>query len=282
MVNALSNFKKINQTELKTLLIHRLESPEKFVKEPLILWKSYFNDGIILRVLDEVFAGYNKLSADNKKHYHLAYLNVPTGVKYDLSVETIIDENQDSGTRVKKNGLLVVTKDWVTNEPLDPVEADILHSVVNDRAYENIKVMDNLPIFAVFDNPERVGSPDSFCSGEQYVFDPDFDEWANWAVSNNKVDQSAIDFIKRKSSEYGIYSLWYNLFSENKTQGGIITPYLWCMVFNDLDDEMYERGFSKLCELPENVFVSFFVYYPLCLNSNLAKEYYDYVYQNNL
>lgn len=254
----MKNINKIDQTQLKTLLRERVGNPTKFLNRPLVIWRSNWDDGIQERILQEVFSEINNLDDTAKqKWYRHTLLGEEAQIKYDLTESTEFGYDD----KMASVGLLAVDPLFLTLDyKEDPKNLKNYCSLINNRKWKDIEVMDNVPVVVYMCHPDKeLEKPELYPTAEQYVFEPDFDEWAHWAVQNEKCPKLLIDFIRGNGDKEGIRYRWYNFFNNQDPEGkkhitGCEFPKKWHYVFRELKDypsikEMTEDDLYNVIDL---------------------------------
>lgn len=254
----IQNLKPIDQTGIKALLKERIENPEKFVNKPLIIWRAVYIDGIICRILEEAFDEYNaNMPKESRKWYRVSILPDDVQITYDFTTPEIIRTDVEGDAYGKYNfGMLVIDPIFAFMRPKD-VTLDIHHSAISSRKVGDIKLLPDVPVVAFmcynnvgFENPEKY--PDA----EQYLFQPDFDEWAEWALKTGGFPHQFIDFIRGDGEKEGITYRWYNYFNPTPdgTRPGCYYPEYWNEVRIKLILEMNKAKIARTADLSEEQF----------------------------
>lgn len=245
------NLSEISQAEVKELLQKRLLTPEDYIGKSLILWRSYYFDGIQERLMREA---------------------------------------------VKERNLGLPKEEW-RGVLVNPKSArkERLASVVIDTLADYEKTLANfegLPmvVYAAMPVPNDSISAD-FPNAEQYVFSPDYKEWAQWFAAKGKKDSFLIDFIEKGASGNveDITYRWYNFFNAGCTRRlmnggakppentGCDYPSCWQLFLSRLHMAMKMARVKKLCEVKEDVFK---LVCPPGISSDLAADFRNYIFLN--
>lgn len=226
MINKL---KSIDQNGIKKLLQQRIENPEKFENCPLIIWRSNVDDGIQKRILDEVFDEFNKdKPKDTWKYFRVSSPSDTTSLEYDLTEKDTIRNVSFKDPRYGKYevSLLVVypihlKRDYKRN----PESLKNYQSLLNNRRWKGIELMAGVPIIALMRHiGDEFETPESYPDAEQYLFTPDFEEWADWALSSGACPKYLIDFIRGDGAQEGITYRWYNFFNNQDAEEKVNRP----------------------------------------------------------
>lgn len=235
----MDNLKRINQQGIKSLLKDRLENPVKYRDTPLIIWRSNFDDGIQEEILEEAFDEYNQGRSDQeRKWYRRTFLAGDYQTEYDLSNPHEFRSSSDrSKFGVHQVGILAVDPLYMSRDYKRDASSLLRYqSLLNHRRWEDIKIQLDAPIVAyMLFTGKELETPEKYPNAEQYVFEPDFEQWADWATSNSIVPQFIIDFIRGDGNRDGIMYRWYNLFNTQNddmdvTFKGVIYPKKWYKV----------------------------------------------------
>lgn len=234
-----ANLNTIGQAGLKALLKERITQPEKYVNTPLIIWRADVRDGIQERLLDEVFNEYN-LDGAPQLWYKMASVGTSPQLNLnDMLGGSRVDRNNNSPfdpqspilrpgmRRMYTRGLIVLDPIHAAEDyARDPATVALYQSVVNDRHGGGIRLTDRVPLVAYMCNNEAwFETPEAYPEAEQYQFQPDFDEWAQWATATGELPQSVIDYIRGEGNKDQIAFRWYNHF--RKAPGGCPMPIRW-------------------------------------------------------
>lgn len=186
---------RISQAEIKTLLKERFENPGKFGNIPLILWKALYNDDIQQTMVMDLQRPEMKKPKEDRRFLRLISLRVGQDYHEKLTA------HRESRTV----GFIVYTDPTLTLE-------SCLNEVKKVMAANDM----GLPLIVYLpSSPQPIDLP-----GEQYIFDPDFEQWAQ--TFN---DPLIADFIRGDGRKDGIIYRWYNLF--NDPAHGVSTPMVW-------------------------------------------------------
>lgn len=249
------NLKPIDQNGIKALIKERIENPGKYVNKPLIIWRAPYNDGIQERILDEVFDEYNAgKSKEDRKYYRTSMLPYETQIHYDFTTPEILRTDVKGDAYGKYNfGLLVIDPIFAFMRPKEEA-AGMYISAINSRKVGDIRLLPDVPVVALMgNNQDWFEMPEKYPDAEQYVFQPDFDEWAQWAVSKGRFPKLIIDFIRGNGEKSGITYRWYNFFNTTptNTHTGCYYPETWNEVRKRQNLEMKEAKVDKLSALSE-------------------------------
>lgn len=228
----------ITQTELSRVLKTRIENPGEFIGRPLIIWRSYVGDGIQMRILEDVFKQYNaEKSPAQRKRYELGRM-----IHGKLmSVSGCLREGEGSeqaDMAPYETALLVVDPFFIYKDfEENPLSINRYRSMLEARMFETDELRSELPIVAYMTCPEGASRylEGSYPNVEQYIFKPDFDEWANWAIVSDTCPQYLIDFIRGDGDIEGITYRWYNLYNQGADLSkfmGCIFPAKWQTMFD--------------------------------------------------
>lgn len=223
--------KPIGQTGIKSLIKERIENPEKYINTPLIIWRADIRDGIQERVLREVFDDFNEGRASRCWYKIASVRQMPrfqTEPLRKLLQTDYVDRNDNkpyelksvmlrAGMRDKYNaGLFVIDPVCASVDyNNDPESIKNYRSVINSRDWDGIKLADGIPVVAYMClGDEWFETPEAYPEAEQYVFEPDFEEWAQWAMEKAGLPEIVADFIRSDNDKEKMTYRWYNKFSD--------------------------------------------------------------------
>lgn len=277
---------KISQSGIKSLLRERLENPERYNCIPLIIWRSDYEDGIQERILSEVFNEYNS-GKDRKEQKWYICTKLGEGFsRDDFRDETVIvGEPRDVSYGRYDVGMYVIDPMWaVSDYKSNPDSLGQYHDVLNVRRYGEHEMRPNIPAVAfMLHNDDWFETPEAYPDAEQYVFEPDFEEFENWAIVNNKLPQCMLDFIKGDGDKKGIMYRFYNCFSYSPRVAfgaGCAYPRKWLDAWTHLQYELEDEAADKLCELSERDFS--LAIGGTCISEDIIKSFREYVLEHNV
>ena len=281
----MKNLKQINQTQLKDLLKERIENPAEYISRPLLIWESLFYDGIQERILEEVFYEINKKKDKETRQWYKAVtpLIEPSlfgeeSKREDLEDSTVIrSENSlnDEDYGKYNAGLIVIDlpviidKEWLTE----------FKNLLKTHKWEGFN-MPKLP-FVVYmcSRDDKLGTPSDYPEAEQYVFEPDFEEWSLWARKKG-YPEFILDFIRGNGEKEEIFYRWYNRFKYNQSADqskgeGCRMPKIWERIANRLRVLSKRKGISDIKKLLEG-----HEFKTIPLSPELYNELIDFVKNN--
>ena len=187
----IQNIKTIDQTGIKALLKERVEHPEKYINTPLIIWRADLRDDVHEEILRDVF---NEFNADrtgrDRRWYKIATIHEMPKTKGDILFDMLhnpfVDKNDNdvytgpvtvyTGNDVKRDthriGLFVIdpylaSLDYGRN----PESLKKYHSVVNNRKWDNVELVPDIPVVAYMCITEPwFETPEVYADAEQYLF----------------------------------------------------------------------------------------------------------------
>lgn len=250
----LKNIKSIDQTGIKALIKERLENPEKYVNTPLLIWRADYRDGIQGRILEEAFDEYNvNMSKDDRKWYQTSLLASDQQISYDFTTPEIIrDVVEEAAFGSYKVALMVIEPMF---SPVNQESLDRYNSAINSRKVGDVELLPNVHVVSFMcHNHELVEIPENYPNAEQYVFEPDFEEWAKWATENDIYPVEIIDFIRGDGDKEGIIYRWYNFFNTEpeENRAGCDYPEFWKNVRTHLRNKMRKEEINNLADLSED------------------------------
>ena len=214
--------KKINPSDLKKLLTDRVKNPKQYVDKPLVIWRSSY-DSIQRRLLHEIFADLNKGKTDyDRKSFRMVYIHRHRDLFRWLVSSRVNPYDNEFGAPVRvytgsrediyyKLGLLVLDLALArVDYKRDPELLKNYYSLINDRKWDNITVCENVPVVAYMSlTDDWFETPEAYPKAEQYLFEPDFEAWADWAVREAGIPAYVIDFIRGDGDPAGIAHRWH-------------------------------------------------------------------------
>lgn len=283
----LRELKTVSQSEIKELIAKRLQNPEEYTGKPLIIWRSDFYDGIQERILEEVFDDHNKdKTKETRKWFRTTQLGLGTPQVYNLTEEIVVHEGDPIDNYIGYDfGLLAVCPQFVSIDyRTNPASLSQYHSIINNREWEGIKVAAGVPIVAYMDNTsEWFETSEAYPNAEQYIFEPDFEEWAQWATKTETIPTPIIDFIRGDNTKDGITYRWYNYF-RNLNPGpdyrcGCFYPERWRVAKVQLNVRLEDRELEKFSDLDDE---DFRLAMPSGISPDLWDDFHRYLKENNL
>ena len=202
----------IDQGQLAKLIRERVEEPEKFVGRPLVVWQAVLHDGVMFDLLHDLFRDYNRGKAPEEKKTFW----YPTTERVSFPDKT------------QCFGLCALT---VRNPGEIPTLPDDIPVVVfMDCIYANSK-------------PST-----EFSNAEQYLFAPDFEQWA----AHNRLPDFMKEFIRQGGDHKGIMYRWYNRYNSS---AGCNCPEDWFRIKGGLIPPQAQRKWEgRVCDYDENTF----------------------------
>lgn len=278
--------KTIDQSGIKNLIAKRIKTPEQYVNKPLIIWRSNFDDGIQERILEEAFDEWNKeKTTEERKWFCRTLLGLDTPqTTYDLTNKEIIRNDVDESLfGAYQIGLLVfdpifVSMDYESN----PESLKMYHAIINNRKWGDIEILAGVPVVSFMPYTyDWFQTPDAYPTAEQYVFKPDFKEWANWFEYTAGAPEWFIQFIRGKGSEDDIAYRWYNYFvnKDNESGGnGCCFPENWERILIFLKLKLKKEGKKKISTLRDSDI-------DICfsgISQDIKEEFTQFINSNNL
>ena len=276
----LAELKTISQSGIRKLLKERLENPKKYVDTPLLIWRSDFRDGIQDSLLRNVLHNYNEgKEKDEQKWFLSSLLGEENQTKHDFSVNHIIE--------TEKKHLLGIYVLEPIFAPLDYNQNDYEKyiEVINHRKFGDIKMIDGVPVVAYMCHDyDWFETPEVFPDAEQYIFEPDFEEWAQSLPENKRF---LADFVRKSTTPNStpltndeLEYRWYNYFNTNhqELREGCNYPQCWYEALRRLRMEKKLSRLDRFSEIDEQDFITAFS----GISYDLAKEFREYIVKNNL
>ena len=239
----MNNLKTIDQRGIAALVAERMNNPALYAEKPLVVWRADFRDGVQEGVLREVVKEYNKNKPDEEKR--LFWL-------LDMTDENKPLRHYHAPSRLGFNVVLPATA----------------HPDSIDKAIREIG--SDVPL--VFFMPGEAVEASSIA--EQYVFDPDFEQWAAMYAVHSEI----MAFIRGDGDRAGIIYRWYNRFNVGSDdRRGCDMPEMWLEAAVRLG---FAKRFSRvqnLCDLTEESFRSAF---GEGISADVVDEFLKYVQHN--
>ena len=239
----LEELKTISQSHVKKLLKERLDHPEKYVDRPLIIWRSYFYDGILDFIARNTRSEYNKGKPKGEWKWFCAN---PQRIKKEKLTFCIITFDED-----------------------------------DDKIRENYAGLPMVLFVPFEDHDGEVRR--SYPNAEEYIFQPDFKELEFQIRGMQGVPDFLIDFLKsgNNSSDNIDPYRWYNYFnySGKGRRQGCDYPSSWFESIRKLWMALKlsrQKKFSNLDELDYKYSFS------TRISDDLKNEFREYLIANKL
>lgn len=278
----MKDLNKINQTQLKVLLKERIENPAEYVSHPLLIWESNLRDGIQERILENVFNEIN-VNKDRDTRQWFKMITPLTGPslfgeasKREYLEESTVIRSDDSLSEEDygkyKAGLIIIDFPVI----LDNEWLSEFKNLLMTHKWEGID-LPKLP-FVVFmsrrDN--KAGSPTDYPEAEQYIFEPDFEEWYLWAQKKG-YPEFILNFIRGNGDKEEILYRWYNFFKSKQSPDqsndeGCHFPRIWDRVADRLRVLSERKGITDIEKLLERPDLR-----PIALSPELYEEFINYI-----
>lgn len=209
----------ISQTEIKELLRKRLDQPSLYADRPLLLWRSYYFDGIQENLVREAVREHNR--------------NLP---KEDWKGAVVNPQRANK----ERMGLCIV----------DTME-DYASTISNFRGIPTI-------VYGITASPDNSIS-DDFENAEQYIFEPDFEYWASRLSSRGGRQGMLVEFIRDTVDKKGIAYRWYNYYNNEDIshRSGCDFPSAWLDGLSKLSTLQKIMRLEKLSDVSEEDFHRF-------------------------
>lgn len=231
--------KTIDQSGIRQLLRERLYNPAMVVGKPVIIWRSYLFDGVNDTLAQDLFREYR--DCHSREEWKGFWPN-PTMQKKEMLGICFID----------------TSKDYSSTLP----------------AYSDLPIV----VYAFVDSPDESILKD-FPNAEQYVFAPDFQQWAE-DTRRLSYYPIAADFIRSTCEKDGIAYRWYNYFenTDKSHRNGCDFPSEWFKSVRNLSILRIISPQHKLYDVDE-------VLYNRCfdnISTDLIREFRQYIIEQNL
>lgn len=185
----------IDQSVVWALLEARFGQPELYAGKPLFIWQAVWHDGIQLPLVMDV------MRQDRAKPKE--------GRRYFLVVTLRADKDYREDFAARREGL---TAGYVAY-PGETLPLDRCLGEIERLASANVS---GSPLVVYL--PHRHQS--AVLPDEQYIFEPDFEQWTATCC-----DSLIPDFIRGDGDKEGIIYRWYNCFRD--PDKGVSTPQVW-------------------------------------------------------
>lgn len=244
------NLPVISQSGIKELLRKRLHNHDEYGGKPLVIWRSYYFDGIQEQLVREVLKERNTCLP--KEEWKGVLANPKTARKERLefvAVDTLADYEQ---TLTNFAGVPFV-------------------------------------VYAAMPGPDESVLAD-FPNAEQYVFSPDYEEWSEWRASRYKNGRFLLDFINQGPAEEITYRWYnyFNagcarrLMVDGKkpeADTGCDFPSCWQLALSRLHMARKMARVTHLYEIKDDIFKLVF---PPGISRDLVDEFRAYLMERRL
>lgn len=191
---------RIDQNEIGKIYKKILETRELYVEKPIVIWRSYFKDGILYPKLQEIREAHNK----NRKKEEKEYFRI-----IGLEVKAFKDKDFEVSLNPEKYKACVIYIDIPQEELQNPHPFDTdLGKFISEwlkkiRATLKVPMILHLPYIEHPDTLEGI-------EVRQYIFNPNYEEWKKSELNPNYVfDILLLGFLDSfKSHQEKDYS-WY-------------------------------------------------------------------------
>lgn len=194
------NLQRVDQNEIGRIYSRMLENPELFMHRPIVVWRSYFKDGILFTKLQEINSDHNK----NRNREEREYLRLKP-LKLD-SLNEIDPENTLTSSFHKGVVLYVEIPERGYHNPaaLDSNFGSKISEMLRKiKEFYSVPIILHLPFI---ESPEILEGTES----EQYIYHPDYEEWKRTETRyTNPLINLLIGFLDCFKNEDGIEYSWY-------------------------------------------------------------------------
>ena len=202
--------KRIDQNEIGKIYKKLLETRELYVEKPIVIWSSYFKDGILYPKLEEINQAYNKDRKKEEKEYFR--------VK-GLEVKALKDKNFEVSLNQEKHKACLFYIEIPEKELQNPQPFDADLGIFISEWLKKITATSKVPVILHLPYIEHA---DTFAGIEttQYVYNPDYEEWKKSEMENNNIFVNLLfGFLDTfKDIDDNDYS-WNWYFHRNPTDG---------------------------------------------------------------
>ena len=238
--------KSIDQSGIAALVVKRMNNPALYAERPLVIWRSDFHDGIQFSLLHETLREYNRGKEKDAMKYY-----VP--IRLGDGEQSIYDDSAQNNPHL---GFYVIdpARERLTETSL----REKLSRLLSTRQTEEIRLHPDIPMvtFLCREFDFDGGWLAEVCpEAEQYIFEPDFEQWA---ARGRHVYLT--DFIRGNGDKAGITYRWYNYFYVDPTVGcqGCAFPDYWLVGLCRLQLRRKVMRVERLGDLSDEDFRSAF------------------------
>lgn len=234
-----SELKTIDQSGIRALLEERLYNPAMFIGKPLIIWRSYAYDGVNNGLALDIFHEYRKCRC--REEWKGFVVNT-TIARKDMMGICFIDTSKDYSRTLAK--------------------------------YSDLPIV----VYACVDRPDESVLKD-FPNAEQYVFAPDFQQWAEEIRPNARCRYVA-DFIRSTCEKDSVTYRWYNFFenADKSNRKGCDFPVEWSSGVSQLGFCLRVSRLKKICEVEDKWFNKCFQN----ISTDLVREFRQYIIEHQI
>ena len=235
----MGHLKAINQILLKALVRERLDNPAVFIGKPVIIWRSYALDGVNDILARDIFSEYMKCHSREERK---GFMVNPKRAEKDKLGICFIDTSEDYSYTL--------------------------------AAYGDLPIV----VYAFVDSPDESVLKD-FPNAEQYVFAPDFQQWAEDTRQYGKFRLIA-DFIRNTYEKDSITYRWYNYFENTDIshRKGCDFPGKWIDGVSSFGSYLRLLGLNNVNDVDEDSFIKWFRPF---ISTDLIREFRQYVEEHN-
>ena len=176
-----SNLIKVNQHDLKAMLEERILNPKSYADKPLLIWRSYFEDGIqdnvFFNIDPQIRDRMHKQFRERKERYKQPPREEDVALTRKVFIELDnLNENRfffpDKGLNLNKVFCFIL--EFPDHNQVNTISYEKYSNLINtDWLSRELKWL-NAPIVVYLPFIEQ---PETFKGYDQCVFTPDFDEW---------------------------------------------------------------------------------------------------------
>lgn len=265
----------IDQKGLRAKLEQRLANPSEYIDRPLLIWRSDFRDGVTERVVHNTFHDYNReRPREPHKWFAATLLGDDTQVSHDFLQKNIIKPGKESLVGLYVLEPMLIYADYKRNPGL----LNKFHDVINHRHWGDIRMLPDVPSVAFMSIDEDwFETPDAYPAAEQYLFDPDFEQWAGtWPAKNDML----VDFLRGGGDKAGIAYRWYNYFNNQKGEEhrGCDYPSFWMAGLVKLKAEKKWKRLEKFSDIDSE---DFKLAFPTGISADLIEGFRKYLLKHN-
>ena len=216
-----TNLTKVNQHEIKALLEERILNPKKYTDRPLLIWRGYFEDGIQDKVFfnidPQIRERMHKQFRERKEPYKQPPREEDVALTRKVFIELDnLNENRfffpDKELNLKRFFCFIL--EFPDKNHINDLHYEQYSGLINtDWLMKELEWL-NAPIVVYLPFIEQ---PEAFKGFDQYVFNPDYDEWKEENLKYEEpLIKHLIGFLENSGGEEERNYRWYWYFQRQK------------------------------------------------------------------
>ena len=190
----------VDQKEIGRFYKDLLEKPEVYAERPVVIWKSYFEDGILFPILHRVSLDHNKVRKREEREI-LSLKCLHLQLLKNKNVKDFFNPDSHKGCVL----YVEIPEDSFQNpESFDFNSASLISDWLK-------KIMETAKVPVILHLP-FIEHPEAFQGMDvnQYIYHPDFEEWKRREInSNNPLVNLLIGFLDSSASILERDYRWY-------------------------------------------------------------------------